>query len=315
MSVLDELLRELADPSNLGWRAETYSVERARSLSAADRATYVAKLMEKAEQGDKRAVLSLGHLPALEAVPMLMAASKNNVPWALMARRALVLLGSGYEVIDAIAHDAVHSQSSMDRIAAMMDLKKLGGRQAMKAFDQGLNDSDATVRMLAWEGLVSSYDLERYMRDPQGQLAKCTTLELMYDFLAFDIKTLNRIGAEETRDILMKLAGGASPESVGVTYTPDPAPDVTERVGIASVDEDVPYPVDEIAKLTGMTRRRAEALIASRVLRDDARVPDALVRLDAVWTVPVLEELAESPKVSEELRVKLLDTVKQLKAS
>jgi hypothetical protein len=161
MSVLDELLRELVDPSNLEWRAEAYSVERASSLNTADRATYVAKLMEKAERGDKRAVLSLGYLPALEAVPTLLAASKNNVAWALTARRALVLLGSGYEVIDAIVHDALHAHSTMDRVAAMMDLKKLGGSQAMKAFDQGLNDSDATVRMLSWEGLVSSYDLER----------------------------------------------------------------------------------------------------------------------------------------------------------
>jgi hypothetical protein len=138
---------------------------------------------------------------------------------------------------------------------------------------------------------------------------------MLHDFLAVDIKALNRIGAEETREILMKLAGGASPEAVGVVYTPDPAPGLTERVGIASVDEDVPYPVDEITKIKGMTRRRAEALIASRLLRDDRRVPDALVRLHAVWTVPVLEELAQSPRVSPELREKVLDAIKQLNAS
>lgn len=315
MSVLDELLQELVDPSNLGWRDETYSVQRASSLDAADRAAYVAKLMERAERGDKRAVLSLGYLPALEAVPMLMAASKEQVPWALTARRALVLLGSGYEIIDAIVHDALHSPSMMERVAAVMDLKKLGGSKAMKAFDQAMGDPDYTVRMLAWEGLVDSFDLARYMRNPEGKLVKATTLELMKDFLAVDIPALNRMGAEETREIIKKLAGGATPESVGVAYTPDPMPEVSDQVSLASVDEDVPYPIDEIAKLTGVPRRRAEALIASRALKDDHRVPNALVRLGAAWTVPVLEEMAQAPSMSSELREKLLQAMRDLKAS
>lgn len=315
MSALDELLQELADPSHLPWRDETYSVQNAKNLSATERATYVAKLMEKAQQGDKRAILSLGHLPALEAVPMLLEASKAQVPWALNARRALVLLGSGSQVIDAIANDAVSSPATMDRVAAIMDLKKLGGSKAMKAFDRALEDSDFTVRMLAWEGLVDSYDLAKYMQDPKGELGKGTTLELAKDFLSVNIKAFNRMGAEETRDILMKIAGGASPESVGIVYQPDPAPEVSKQVSKACYDEDLAFPIDAVAKLEGLARRQAEALIASRAVKDDPRVPDALVRLHADWTAPVLEEAAESPLVSPEIREKLLEAARTLKAS
>jgi hypothetical protein len=185
----------------------------------------------------------------------------------------------------------------------------------MDAFDRGLEDPDSTIRMLAWEGLVECYDLARYMRNPEGKLVKATTLELMHDFLAVDIPALNKIGVEGTRDILMQLAGGASPQSAGVAYTPDPAPEVSQRVSLASVDEDVPYPVDELLKLTGVPRKRAEALIASRALRDDLRVADALVRLDATWTIPVLEEMAQSSTISTQMREKLSQAIRDLKAS
>lgn len=53
---LAELLQQLADGSGRTWKDETYD------LAPADRATYVAKLMEAVERGDGMAALTLGHL-------------------------------------------------------------------------------------------------------------------------------------------------------------------------------------------------------------------------------------------------------------
>jgi hypothetical protein len=314
MSALDDLLHEVSDPSNLPWNAETYDVIRASTLGGTDRDAYVAKLMENAQQGDTRALLTLGHLDASESIPMLQAEAKRETPWAGTARRALVLLGRGSEVLDAIAHDALHAPGTMARVAAVVDLPKIGGIKAFTALDQALNDVDSAVRMLAWDGLVSILDLDKLMRNPEGKLMKATTLELLRDFLASDIVALRTMGADEIRRIVRQLAGGAEPASLGVTYTPAGlAPDVNTQMITAMFDTDVAYPIDEVSKLRGVPRRRAEALLASRALEKDPRVADALVRLAASWTVPVLEEVAQSPTLSSGLREQLMHAVRELK--
>lgn len=102
-----------------------------RALEPADRALYVAKLIENAKQGDPRAIMTLGNLNMSEALPMLAADAKSGQPWAATARRAVVLLGKGADVLPEIAHDAVNAEGKMERAAAIMDLSKIGGREAI----------------------------------------------------------------------------------------------------------------------------------------------------------------------------------------
>jgi hypothetical protein len=317
MSDLDQLLQQMSDPSELAWNEETYDLALARGLSDADRSAYVTKLIEAARQGDTHAILTLGHLHAIEALPMLQAAATGNDPWAPTARRALVLLGHGAEVVDEIAHDAVHAAAKMARVAAVMDLPTIGGATAIAALEQALADPDSSVRMLAWNGLVAALDLERWIRSPAGTHEKTTHLELLKDFLASDLAAFVRMGVDEMRAITRPLAAGADPASLGLTWIPDPAPEVSNRILQAIVDPDAAYPVDEIARLTGVPRRWAEASIAMRLDQadPDPRVPDALVRLSATWTLPVLEEVARSPAISPELRAKVTHAVSALRAS
>jgi len=51
-------------------------------------------------------------------------------------------------------------------------------------------------------------------------------------------------------------------------------------------------------------------MIVLRLEEWDERVPDALVELDATWTAPALEELAESDDAPDELREKLADAAR-----
>lgn len=315
MSALDQLLAQLADPSQLAWNEETYDLALASTLDRADLATYVEKLIANARQGDTHAILTLGHLGAAEAVPMLRAAATSSDPWAATARRAMVLLGHGGEVLDAVVNDALHGGARMGRVAAVMALPQIGGPKAVAALGQALEDPDSTVRMIAWNALIAALDLEPFMRGPSGKLEKGTRLELLKDFLASDSTAMAKIGADEIRTILGHLADGASPVILGITYQPDPAPAVSDAIVQAIVDRDVPYPVEEIAKLSRLARRWGEAALALRIESQDERVPDALVRLGASWTIPVLEEVAQWPSTSEELRVKLLDAARQLATS
>jgi HEAT repeat protein len=317
MSDLDQLLQQMADPSGLAWNEETYDLALARGLSDADRATYVAKLIDAAKQGDTHAILTLGNLHAMEALPVLQAAGKSKEPWALTARRGLTLLGHGADVVDAIAHDAVHASAKMARVAAVMDLGKIGGVKAIAALEQALADKDSAVRMLAWDGLVEALDLDRWIRSPSGTHEKTTHLELVKDFLASDLHAFVQMGVDEMRAITKPLAAGADPASLGLTWIGDPAPEASSQIMQAIVDADAAYPVDAIARLTGVPRRWAEASVAMRLDQadPDPRVPDALVRLKAGWTRPVLEEVARSPSTSPEVRAKLTQAANALQRS
>lgn len=317
MSDLDQLLQQMSDPSGLAWNDETYDLALARGLTGADRATYVAKLIEAAKQGDTHAILTLGNLHAMEALPMLQAAGKSKDPWALAARRGLVLLDHGTEVVDEIAHDAVHAPAKMARVAAVMDLGKIGGATAIAALEQALADRDSAVRMLAWDGLVAALDLDRWLRGPGGTHEKTTHLELVKDFLASDLQAFIQMGVDEMRAITRPLAAGADPASLGLAWIGDPAPDVSSRILQAIVDPDAAYPVDAIARLTGVPRRWAEASLAMRLdqAEPDPRVPDALVRLKAAWTRPVLEEVARSPSISPQLQANLTQAANALQRS
>lgn len=102
---------------------------------------------------------------------------------AATARRAVVMLGKGDEVFDEIARDALHASTKMERVAAVVDLPKVGGAKAIDALEQALGDADYQVRELAWEGLVIALGLDRVLRSPEGKRELFTSVELISVFI------------------------------------------------------------------------------------------------------------------------------------
>jgi len=313
MSSLDQLLHQMSNLSELAWNEETYDLALARGLSDADRAAFVTKLIETARVGDTHAILTLGHLHATEALAVLQAAARTQDPWAPTARRALVLLGHGAEVVQDVANDAIHAPAQMARVAAVMDLPKIGGAVAIAALEQALADDDYAVRMLAWDGLVEAFDLLRLIQNPEGKRELTTEVELLRVLLASDIAAFVKMGIDEMRALTRRLQAGATPQSLGIAWTPNPAPELFTKIRLALFDLDATFPVDEIARLAGVARRSAELMIALRLDKQDPRAPEALVRLGAAWTAPALEEVAASPATSPELRDQLTHSVRALK--
>jgi hypothetical protein len=193
----------------------------------------------------------------------------------------------------------------MARVAAVMDLPKIGGATAISALKQALADEDYTVRMLAWDGLVEVFDLRRHTLSPEGIPELSTHLEHLHVLLGSSIAAFVRIGVAEMRALMDRLAAGATPESLGIAWAPNPAPEVFTRLRLALFDPEATFPVDELAQLTGNARHLAEMIIAQRLEKQDPRVPAALVRLAASWTAPGLEEVARSAEISPELREQL----------
>ncbi len=309
---LDQLLRQLSDPSELSWKDETYDLALASGLAGADRATFIAKLVEHAQRGDARAILTLGHLQATEALPLLQVAAKSQDPWAGAARRALVLLGKGAGVLSEIVNDAVHSPTKMGRIAAVMDLPKIGGATALGTLQDALVDDDSDVRTIAWDALVEALGLTKRIQNPEGVRQLTTEVEVMRVLLASELPALVKLGASGMREVARRLAAGATPQQLGIAWRPKQAEDVFDSLRAAMFDPDKAFPIDKVATLKGPARQLAETMIVRRLEEWDARVPDALVKLDAAWTAPALEELANSSATPVELRTKLTDAARAL---
>ncbi len=309
---LDLLLQQMSDPSTLSWKDETYDLALARGLSPAERATYVDKLIDNAKQGDAHAILTLGHLKATEALAVLQADAKSSEPWAGTARRALVLLGKGADVVEEIARDAVSSPAKMGRVAAIMDLPKIGGATAVFALQQALVDEDGDVRVIAWDALIETLGLTKRLQNPEGKRELTTEVEVMRVLLGSEMPALVKLGAAGMREVARRLSAGATAQQLGIAWRPKPSEAVFDKLRGALVDTDQAFPINEITPLTGVARQLAETMIVRCLEEYDERVPDALVALDAAWTAPALEELASYSQTPTELRPKLAAAAREL---
>ena len=308
---LEQLLQQMADRTGLSWQSETYDLATARGLSSTDRAEYVAKLLDAARQGDTFAIMTLGHLKVTEAVAMLEAEAQSDQAWAGTARRALVLLGKGTDVVEAIAHDAVNAPDKMARVAAILDLGKLGGPTATFALLQALLDSEPEVRVIAWDAVMDVLGLMKRILNPDGARDLTTEVEVMRVLLGSELPALIKLGAAGIREVARRLAAGATPQQLGIAWRPMTSEETFDNLRGAMYDDD-PYPIDEIKRLRGAERQLAETMIVRRLEAWDERVPDVLVALDAAWTAPALEELAAYDKTPPALRAKLALAAREL---
>ena len=307
----EQLLQQMSDQMGLSWQSETHDLGTARALSGADRAIYVEKLIEQAKQGDTFAIMTLGHLKATEALPVLEADAKSDQPWAGTARRALVLLGKGTDVVTEIARDAVNAPSKMARVAAILDLQKLGGPTAIFALLQALLDEDSDVRVIAWDAVIDALRLTKRLENPEGVRELTTEVEVMRVLLGSAMQALIKLGAAGMREVARRLAAGATAQQLGIAWRPRSSEDTFDNLRGAMYEGD-PYPVDEIKALVGPERQLAETMIVRRLENCDERVPDALVALDAAWTAPALEELANDQQTPTTLRARLAAAARQL---
>ena len=311
---LEYLLNELDNPDQLSWKDETYDFLTGQSLSSDDRVTYVERLIAKAQQGDTRAMLTLAYIDAKEALPTLRALAHSDVPWSEMARRALVVLGCGAEIVQERAHDAVDSHRT-GRVLAVMDLPKVGGPVAIAALEQVLTDPEYAVRQKAWNGLVEVFGLLPHIANAKGERDFSSEIEVLRILLGSDLPPFVTLGATAMRALTAGLRSGKSPAALGIVRMHEPEAEVFNALRAALFEPTVPFPLDEIAKLTGLQRRFAETMIAMRLEAQDPRVAVALAQLGATWLAPALAEIANWRGFPLELRTQLADSARLLGTS
>ncbi len=182
----------------------------------------------------------------------------------------------------------------------------------IQSLEQALLAEDSDVRQSAWDGLVEALGLTQRIQSPGGVRELTTEVEVMRVLIGSGITALVKLGASGMREVSRRLAAGATPRQLGIAWRPNTASDVFDELRQALDDANLAFPLDEIAKLTGVQRQLAETMIVLRLEAWDARVPDALVTLDAAWTAPALTELANSTAAPSEFRVALADAAREL---
>lgn len=291
MSALQDLLRQIADPATTVHPFdEAYDLALARGLTGADRTILVGHLIDASRDGDGRAVLTLGYIQAFETLPALIALAETDDPLAVYARRSVAMMGRAADVVDGLLLDTLNAKRTTDRIEALRELAKLDAPLVRPTLQHALGDPDFSVREAAWEALVDLYGLRPLIVGPDGKRASTTHLELANALQASDLEAFVRMGTDELQWVFRRLDAGATPASLGIAFVAEP--DVFDTLRRVLFQDDQPFPLEAIARLTGISRRYAEFMIAMRLEDDDPRVPPALQELGACWALPGLVDHA-----------------------
>lgn len=80
----------------------------------------------------------------------------------------------------------------MARFAAMMDLSRVGGPEAVVAAGQGLADDDDLVRTRSFETLVGALSLTKFTLTPTGDVELLSPLKRLDLLVGSTVRALSR---------------------------------------------------------------------------------------------------------------------------
>lgn len=160
-----------------------------------------------------------------------------------------------------------------------------------------MENKDASLRSLAFEGLVKAWGLQALRGD---SLSPLNALETQ---LASNQAALRAVAVQRIRSIDGALSQGHSAAELGLPFDGS-GDEAFQNLVSHSIRDDAPLPA-ALHTATGHAREWLEALMAVRLDPDirDPRAARLLGELDASWSVPVLQAAilgapAEHPFVS-----------------
>lgn len=272
-------------------REDGYDASGLASFSDGERAMAEDALIERAANGDARALVTIGRLGLTRALDVVHAQSQSRWGWVRFAAHRALLRLVGDAAAPALVADAA-TGSPTARFGAMVELATSKGPGAEQALLDGLQDPDVLVRSRALESLIERYGLRGYALDEYGQTALETPLMTIDCMLSSDVVPLWIQGAHEARAIFEALAAGASPDALGLRYVRGGPRGFRDDVREAFFDDDVRFDTRPIAAVSGHDRLWAETFLAMQLARRSVRAARALADLGARWTVPALEASA-----------------------
>jgi len=290
----DTLNRFLAILNEYDPQQDSYDLALWPEMSPSERTEAEDALIAAAADGNPRALVTIGHLRLERALPAVRTQAQNPHPWVRFAAHRAIrgLVGE----VDGLIEDGA-SDSWMIRIGTIRELVHVTGEMAESVILNALDDADALVRSAALDGLIERHGLIELTYNSAGRSALESPLRTLNTLLTSDVPPLWQQAAGEAHRIFSALAGGSSPDELGLRYKQS-APDGFRRsVSDAFFDMAQPFDVGPIAAQDGHDRHWAEAFLALQLKfapeERARRAANALGQLNASWVMPALAASAQ----------------------
>jgi hypothetical protein len=285
----DTLNQLLAILNDYDPQQDSYDLALWPEMSPSERTQAEDALIAAATDGDPRALVTIGHLRLERALPVVRTQAQNPHPWVRFAAHRAIrgLVGE----VDGLVEDGA-SDSWMIRLGAIRELVQVAGQMAESAIRNALDDADALVRSSALDGLIERHGLIELTCDSAGKSALESPLKTLDTLLASEVAPLWQQAAGEAYRIFSALAGGSSPDELGLRYKQSAPDGFRGSVTDAFFNMTHPFDVGPIAAQDGHDRHWAEAFLALQLKfapeERARRAVSALAQLNARWVMPAL---------------------------
>lgn len=214
-SALEALLQELKE--GISPRRGSYSYELLDSMDGSEQERVLSELMRMARERDAPAVTTLGELRYAPAVPILREVASGGRS-SLEARRALHLLGHGNELLEYLRND-LDSSSMITRFSAVDLLGESSGDESTSLLQEALSDTDARVRLLAYEKLVGRLGLQPFQMaaGESYEEVRSPLMRLSYQ-LGRDLVSVYGEAATRIRSLVQGLQSGRTPHELNLAF-------------------------------------------------------------------------------------------------
>lgn len=269
----------------------TYSTALLKELDGDDRLKAIAYLLARADDGDRRAMETLGAVGRAETVEPLRRFAARPGPLGAVAARAVLdvehRLGVPRQdpaMVRRIAQD-VGSAGAIDAGMAAWRLRFSEGRDALDGLLDALLAPHDTTRANANLGLRDKLGLAPLIEPRQAPLF---ALQMR---LLCDLEAVWRPAAGRMHTLLRQLIDGASPRDLGLAYVRASDEADIKAFWASADDSSRGWDLEAYGRLRGHDREWADAyLLAKTWDRDDT--PAALVQLGIPGAREALAEAA-----------------------
>jgi hypothetical protein len=266
-------LSDVADGGSQG--TLSYGLDQLLELDGDERSDAEALLIGLAEDGDIRAIETLGMVMCAEARPVLSTLLARGDDAGVAAARALLAISGPAEHLVKRVAAGLRTCGPLQAALAAYDLRGIQLDEARDGLLTALRREPKAARANALLGLDELLDLES-LREPFQ-----SPLQALCNRVMCETPELWQPAAAELAGKLQRLAGGATAEELGLDYCPGPHPEAIgdflvgldqERVDLAALEA-----------LQGDDRRWAlSALVLALGLDDEDRKELAVLVLAGV---------------------------------
>lgn len=214
-SAFDRFSQELKD--GVSPRRGSYSHELLQEMNPAEKETIFSELLRRAEERDPAAVMTLGELRYVPATGILREVAAGGGS-ALEARRALHLLGHGNELLEYLRND-LDSPSMITRFSAVDLLGESSGDESTALLLEALSDTDARVRLLAYEKVIERFRLQPFQMaaGESYEEVRSPLMRLSYQ-LGRDLPSVYGEAVTEIRTIARELQSERTPDDLNLKF-------------------------------------------------------------------------------------------------